>query len=111
MRKSKTLPEFDLGAVLGSTAVRPSKQPKTKTRKQRPEVEPLPPRVGHAKPFHGRSPRFPAVPTFRGSTAQVQGLYPWLYGGGMPAAGAYIGYDCLTGGSSPATRWCGCPKA
>jgi hypothetical protein len=29
----------------------------------------------------------------------VQGLYPWLYGGSLPAAGAYIGIDCLTGGA------------
>jgi type IV secretory pathway VirB4 component len=36
---------------------------------------------------------------FRGSTAEVQGLYPWLYGAGVPAAGAYLGVDCLTGGA------------
>jgi hypothetical protein len=41
----------------------------------------------------------PPVPVHRGSTAQVQGLYPWLHGGSLPAAGAYIGVDCLTGGS------------
>jgi hypothetical protein len=29
----------------------------------------------------------------------VQGLYPWLHGGSLPAAGAYVGVDCLTGGS------------
>jgi hypothetical protein len=39
------------------------------------------------------------VPAYRGSTAQVQGLYPWLYGGSLPAAGAYLGIDCLTGGA------------
>ena len=36
---------------------------------------------------------------FRGSTGQVQGLYPWLYGASMPPAGAYIGVDCLAGGA------------
>jgi type IV secretory pathway VirB4 component len=41
----------------------------------------------------------PAAPVFRGSTGQVQGLYPWLYGASMPAAGAYIGVDCLSGGA------------
>jgi hypothetical protein len=35
----------------------------------------------------------------RGSTAQVQGLYPWLHGAALPAAGAYIGIDCVTGGA------------
>jgi hypothetical protein len=39
------------------------------------------------------------VPVHRGSTAQVQGLYPWLLGGGLPAAGAWVGIDCLTGSS------------
>jgi type IV secretory pathway VirB4 component len=39
------------------------------------------------------------VPVFRGSTGQVQGLYPWLYGASMPPAGAYIGVDCLAGGA------------
>lgn len=29
----------------------------------------------------------------------MQGLYPWLYGGSLPAAGAYMGIDCLTGGA------------
>jgi type IV secretory pathway VirB4 component len=41
----------------------------------------------------------PRVPVFRGSTGQVQGLYPWLHGAGVPAAGAYIGVDCLSGGA------------
>jgi hypothetical protein len=40
-----------------------------------------------------------AAPVHRGSTAQVQGLYPWLYGAGLPPAGAYVGIDCLTGGA------------
>ena len=39
------------------------------------------------------------MPVFRGSTGQVQGLYPWLYGASMPPAGAYIGVDCLAGGA------------
>jgi hypothetical protein len=42
----------------------------------------------------------PPVPVYRGSTAQAQGLYPWLYGGGLTPAGAYLGIDCLTGGAS-----------
>jgi hypothetical protein len=36
---------------------------------------------------------------YRGSSGQVQGLYPWLYGGSLPPVGAYIGVDCLTGGA------------
>ncbi len=41
----------------------------------------------------------PPVPTFRGSTGQVQGLYPWLYGASIPPVGAYVGVDCLSGGA------------
>ena len=48
----------------------------------------VPPRRGWARPNAGRAPRLPAVPVFRGSTGQVQGLYPWLYGASMPPAGA-----------------------
>lgn len=36
---------------------------------------------------------------FRGSTGQVQGLYPWLYGASLPPVGAYLGVDCLSGGA------------
>ncbi|GAA0812034.1 ATP-binding protein [Spirilliplanes yamanashiensis] len=59
----------------------------------------MPPRRGYARPFAGRAPIPPAVPTFRGSTGQVQGLYPWLYGASLPPVGAYIGVDTLSGGA------------
>ena len=59
----------------------------------------LPPRRGWARPWGGRAAVQPPVPVYRGSTAQVQGLYPWLYGGSLAPAGAYLGIDCLTGGA------------
>src|SRR5207302_10718100 len=62
-----------------------------------PPEDPVPPRRGWPRPYGGRAARMPSVPVFRGSTAEVQGLYPWLYGAGLPAAGAYRGGDCLTG--------------
>jgi hypothetical protein len=61
--------------------------------------EVVPPRRGWARPYGGRALRLPAVPVFRGLTGQVAGLYPWLYGAGLPAAGAYLGVDFLTGGA------------
>ena len=64
----------------------------------RPRI-PVPPRRGRARAWGGRAAVLPSVPVYRGSTAQVQGLYPWLLGGGLPAAGAYVGVDCLTGGA------------
>lgn len=59
----------------------------------------VPPRRGYARPFSGRAPRSPAVPAFRGSTGQMQGLYPFLYGASIPPVGAYVGVDCLSGGA------------
>ena len=64
-----------------------------------PRLAPLPPRRGWARPWGGRAAIQPPVPVYRGSTAQVQGLYPWLYGGSVAPAGAYLGIDCLTGGA------------
>jgi hypothetical protein len=60
---------------------------------------PVPPRRGRPRRWAGRAAVLPRVPVYRGSTGQVQGLYPWLYGGSLPAAGAYLGIDCLTGGA------------
>lgn len=59
----------------------------------------IPPRRGYPRPYAGRAPLIPAVPVHRGSTAEVQGLYPWLHGTPVPPAGAYMGIDCLTGGA------------
>jgi len=56
------------------------------------------PRRGHARAFAGRAVRMPQIPTWRGSTAQVQGLYPFMHGSPMPATGAFIGVDCIGGG-------------
>jgi type IV secretory pathway VirB4 component len=58
---------------------------------------PVPPRRGQARPGAGRAPQPPLPRVFRGSTAQVQGLYPWLHGAPLPACGAYLGVDCLSG--------------
>jgi hypothetical protein len=69
-----------------------------RTRDSAPTV-PLPPRRGWARPWAGRSAVLPPIPVYRGSTAQVQGLFPWLYGGSVAPAGAYLGIDCLTGGA------------
>lgn len=60
---------------------------------------PVPPRRGWPRAWGGRATAMPPVPVFRGSTAQVQGVYPWLYGAGLPPVGAYMGIDCLTGGA------------
>ena len=97
-RASKQLPAFDLGEVLGKPAPEKAARPRRRDAPRR-RREMVPPRRGNNGPFAGRAPWRPATPVFRGSTAQVAGLYPYLYGASMPSVGAYIGVDCLAGGA------------
>jgi hypothetical protein len=60
---------------------------------------PAAPARGWPRRGAGRAPQPPPPRVFRGSTGQVQGLYPWLHGAALPAAGAYLGVDCLSGAS------------
>ena len=99
--RSEQLPVADLSDLLGTTPspTATRRAPRRPRPAERPRSEPVPPMRGWARPFAGRAPLTPQVPTFRGSTGQVQGLYPWLYGASMPPVGAYIGVDCLSGGA------------
>ncbi len=89
------LPVFDLAGLLPH----PVKSHLSERPAASPPDDPVPPRRGWPGRNAGHAPLMPPVPVFRGSTAEVQGLYPWLYGPGLPPAGAYIGVDCLTGGA------------
>ena len=97
--KDPELPVADLGD-LWATSTTQSPQPRKRRRGRntpRELAEPIPPVRGWARPFGGRAPLYPPLPTFRGSTGQVQGLYPWPYGASMPPVVSYIGVDCLSG--------------
>lgn len=97
MRRRSALAEVDLAPYAGH----PRTTPKT-AHSERIETAPqhqAPPRRGRGGAWGGRAPIPPQVPVSRGSTAQVQGLYPWLHGAALPAVGAYIGVDCVTGGA------------
>jgi hypothetical protein len=102
-RRASRLPEFDLAQVLGRPAAPPPARRRGQHRQPgrpgRVAAGDARPRRGQPRPFAGRAPVMPPAPVFRGSTGQIQGLYPWLHGAGMPAAGAYIGVDCLSGGA------------
>lgn len=97
-RQRNDLPVVDMSEVLGQlpTPVKVRK-PEAKVRRER--AEPVAPMRGWARPFAGRAARLPEIPVFRGSTGQMQGLYPYLYGQTMPAVGTYIGIDTQSGGS------------
>ena len=99
-RRREELPVANLGDILtpATDAPKPGRAPKP-PRQARADTHRVPPRRGYARPFSGRAPLQPRIPTFRGSTAQVQGLYPWLYGASLPPVGAYIGVDTLSGGA------------
>ncbi|MBR7827556.1 type VI secretion protein [Actinospica sp. MGRD01-02] len=55
------------------------------------------PRRGTNRPYAGRAAVAPAPRVYRAATAQLAGLYPFLYGESVPPLGAYIGTNLLTG--------------
>lgn len=55
------------------------------------------PRRGINRPYAGRAALAAPPRVYRAATAQLAGLYPFLYGGGIPAVGPYIGTNLLTG--------------
>ena len=55
------------------------------------------PRRGVNRPYSGRAAIAPGPRVYRAATAQLAGLYPFLYGDGVPALGPYIGTNLLTG--------------
>ncbi|MGH8794407.1 MAG: type VI secretion protein [Stackebrandtia sp.] len=98
--RPQPLRRSDFAALLGTDERLPVRyEPVDKTEAAKTRLRPCPPRRGYARPYWGRAPLEPDIPVFRGSTGQVQGLYPFLYGQALPAAGAYIGVDCLSGGA------------
>lgn len=93
------LPEHSLAPYVGRPLAKTEKQEHPERRRASAPRPPLAPRRGYPRKWGGRAALLPPVPVHRGSTAQVQGLYPWLYGGALPMTGAYLGVDCLTGGA------------
>jgi type IV secretory pathway VirB4 component len=95
------LPVADLSEYLPTSAARTEKRSRRGSRGAAAfeRREPVPPRRGWPRPFAGHAPLPPQVPAFRGSTAQIQGLYPWLYGQSLPAVGTYLGVDTQSGGA------------
>lgn len=60
---------------------------------------PAAPRRGLARSGAGWSPVEAPLSVYRTSTHEVGGLFPFLVSNGVPAVGARMGYDTLSGGS------------
>ena len=57
---------------------------------------PVAPRKGWARPGAGRAAVLLRPDPLRATTAQAQGIYPFLTGAGLPPVGAVMGWDVLT---------------
>lgn len=80
--------------------------PATKPREQRPRRgsrdrvnRALAPRRGRARPGEGWSPVEAPMAVYQAATSEIGGLFPLLAANGIPAVGARIGYDTLSGGA------------
>jgi type IV secretory pathway VirB4 component len=57
------------------------------------------PRRGRARPGEGWSPVEAPLAVYQAATSEIGGLFPLLAAHGIPAVGARIGYDTLSGGA------------
>ena len=61
--------------------------------------QPRAPRRGTTRPGSGWAPVEAPLAIYQASTHEIGGLFPMLAAGGIPAVGARIGYDTLSGGA------------
>ena len=85
------LPLAELRPLAASTV--PASEAAPPVERQAPSA----PRRGANRPYSGRAAIAPGPRVYRAATAQLAGLYPFLYGDGIPALGPYIGTNLLTG--------------
>ncbi len=60
---------------------------------------PIAPRRGRARPGEGWSPVEAPLAVYQAATSEIGGLFPLLAAAGVPAVGARMGYDTLSGGA------------
>ncbi|MEY8042347.1 ATP-binding protein [Saccharopolyspora cebuensis] len=84
----------DFGAA-PPRAPRPVAAPETKERINRARA----PRRGHARPGQGWCPVEAPLTVYQAATHEIGGLFPLLAANGIPAVGARVGYDTLSGGA------------
>lgn len=93
--------ERDLARLVGRTPRRPaiSTPPPTAPPARQRVNSPVAPRRGHARAGAGWAPVEPPLVVYQASTHEIGGLFPLLAAHGVPAVGARIGYDVLSGGA------------
>ena len=94
LREATRLPALDL-AELRPTAPVVIEEGAAPSERQRSTSSA--PKRGMNRAYSGRAPIAPAPQVYRAATAQLAGLYPFLYGEQIPACGPYIGPNLLTG--------------
>ncbi|HEY9416337.1 MAG TPA: ATP-binding protein, partial [Pseudonocardia sp.] len=57
------------------------------------------PKRGHARPGRGWSPVPAPLTVYQAATSEIGGLFPLLPADSLPAVGARMGYDVLSGGA------------
>lgn len=57
------------------------------------------PRRGRARPGEGWTPVEAPMAVYQAATSEIGGLFPLLAANGVPAVGARVGYDTLSGGA------------
>ncbi|MEU7477091.1 ATP-binding protein [Lentzea sp. NPDC042327] len=83
------------GALPTTTAPAPRRARGGRERVNRP----IAPRRGRARPGEGWSPVEAPLAVYQAATSEIGGLYPLLASDGVPAVGARMGYDTLSGGA------------
>lgn len=80
--------------------------PETTVRSPRPQRtgrdrvnRPIAPRRGRARAGEGWSPVEAPLAVYQAATSEIGGLFPLLAANGLPAVGARMGYDTLSGGA------------
>ncbi|WP_231104721.1 ATP-binding protein [Haloechinothrix halophila] len=100
MSRSKT-GERSAAELLGAFGAPPTtKPPEENKRRGRDRVNrPIAPRRGRTLPGEGWSPVEAPLAVYQAATSEIGGLFPLLAANGIPAVGARIGYDTLSGGA------------
>ncbi len=92
--------ERSAAQLLGAFGAPPPVKPPAAGKSRRERVNrPTAPRRGRARPGEGWSPVEAPLAVYQAATSEIGGLFPLLSANGIPAVGARIGYDTLSGGA------------